>query len=916
MYLRQGTYLQGGKYQIVSVLGQGGFGITYLAEQVLVKRKVCIKEFFPKEYYKRNDDSSAATLMSDGFAESMNRFKAKFIKEAQTIAALDHPNIIHIFEIFEENDTAYYVMEYVEGESLSDKVKRSGAMDETEAIGYIHQVAEALGYIHSEQIMHLDVKPANVMVRSKDNRTILIDFGLSKHYDTTSGDATSTTPVGVSHGFAPMEQYKEGGVSTFSPETDIYSLGATLYYLVTGTTPPQASDISEDGLPTLPSHLSVGVRRAITTAMQSRRKDRPHSIAEFIELFGCITHIKDSNTTQVIPEIVEESNLYLTEKSCTTPQKEHKFGWKFKCFTTIVIICILFGLYVRNNIIWYTTTDDTIITIDDCSDTILRGDEDKNFGALFNINIFGQGIMFFWVDVESIEMDEFEGCCKLTSITIPDSVTTIGWNAFNGCKNLEKVTIGKNVTTIELSAFKGCEKLKEIVIPNSVTEIEPAAFSGCKSLKKVTFDNSNLKEISNATFEGCSNLTTINIPNSVKSIGYAAFAECSSLTFIKIPNSVGSIDNDAFKDCSNLTKVDMPYYTQFNISIFDGCNKPSYCGKYAADDGRILVYNGMLMRFAPSALDLTEYTIPNSVRGIYYHAFSDCDSLRNVTIPDSVTSIGEWAFDGCSSLTSVTIPNSVTSIGNNAFYGCSSLTSVTIPESVTTIGGGAFRNCTSLTNVTIPDSVTTIGGSAFDGCHNLTSVTIPDSVVSIGVRAFYDCSSLTSVTIPDSVVSIGDGAFYDCSSLTSVTISDSVTTIGDYAFNGCTSLTSVTIPDSVTTIGGGAFYKCTSLTSVTIPDSVTTIGYSAFCGCSGLTSITIGDSVTTIGKGTFDDCTRLTNVYCKATTPPVFKGIGWYRLSSNLSSNCKIYVPRQSVEAYKKAEGWSKYADDIVGYDF
>ena len=284
--LRSGVELQGGRYRIISTLGRGGFGITYLAEQVNVRRKVCIKEFFPKAYYRRDGDSGAITLSSDGFAELMSKFKDKFIKEAYTIAELDHPNIIRIHDVFEENSTAYYVMEYIDGESLQSKVNSSGAMAESAAHEYIKQVAAALDHVHSQQIMHLDVKPGNVMVRAKDNRAILIDFGLAKHYDAESGDATSTTIVGVSHGYAPMEQYKEGGISSFSPSTDIYSLGATLYFLVVGKTPPSADVVGEDGIGALPSGLSRGTRSAIERAMQHRRKDRPQSIADFLVLLG------------------------------------------------------------------------------------------------------------------------------------------------------------------------------------------------------------------------------------------------------------------------------------------------------------------------------------------------------------------------------------------------------------------------------------------------------------------------------------------------------------------------------------------------------------------------------------------------------------------------------------------------------
>ena len=283
MELLTGVTLQQGKYRIVRTLGRGGFGITYLAEQVLAKRMVCIKEFFPKDYYKRDGDSQHISLSSDGFRETMGRFKDKFLKEAQLIAGLDHPNIIRIHDLFEENGTAYYVMEYIDGESLHSLVSRRGALSEADAKGYIEQLAAALSHIHAHDIAHLDVKPGNIMVQAKDNRAVLIDFGLSKHYD-VGGAQTSSTPVGISHGYAPMEQYQTGGVSTFSPGTDIYSMGATLYFLTVGKTPPTAAIVGEDGLGVLPSHLSESTRTAIERAMQLRRKDRPASVEEFLSL--------------------------------------------------------------------------------------------------------------------------------------------------------------------------------------------------------------------------------------------------------------------------------------------------------------------------------------------------------------------------------------------------------------------------------------------------------------------------------------------------------------------------------------------------------------------------------------------------------------------------------------------------------
>ena len=278
--LQPGALLQAGKYRIEKILGQGGFGITYLATQELLNRRVAIKEFFMRDFCSRAQDTATVTLGTDANREQMERYLAKFLKEAKVIAQLDHPNIIRIYDIFEENGTAYYVMEYIEGESLSQLVKRRGALPEQEAIEYIRSVAEALKHVHSLGINHLDVKPGNIMVRRKDGRVFLLDFGLSKQYD-AEGNQTSSTPLGISHGYAPIEQYTPGGMKEFSPQTDIYALGATLYYLVTGSTPPAAGELFTHKLEGFPPAVSSVLRRAIGKAMRQQREDRPATVEKF-----------------------------------------------------------------------------------------------------------------------------------------------------------------------------------------------------------------------------------------------------------------------------------------------------------------------------------------------------------------------------------------------------------------------------------------------------------------------------------------------------------------------------------------------------------------------------------------------------------------------------------------------------------
>ena len=279
--LTPGTLLKNGEYRIEQFLGQGGFGITYAAVQVSLGRKVAIKEFFIGDYCNRNN-KGGVSVTSSSKKKNFDDYLKKFIKEAKHIASLEHKHIVPLIDIFEENGTAYYVMKYYGNGSLKDKVSRCGSLSEQAALRYIRQLASALDYVHSKRIMHLDVKPDNILLDDDDN-VILIDFGLSKHYD-TSGHQTTGTPVGISEGYAPIEQYEDGSLGSFTPATDVYSLGATLYFLVTGQRPPKAGDVMNDGLPALPQEISASVRRAIEAAMEPKRKDRPQSVAEFLSL--------------------------------------------------------------------------------------------------------------------------------------------------------------------------------------------------------------------------------------------------------------------------------------------------------------------------------------------------------------------------------------------------------------------------------------------------------------------------------------------------------------------------------------------------------------------------------------------------------------------------------------------------------
>lgn len=293
-----GATLRHGTYRIEAVLGQGGFGITYLATDLSLDRKVAVKEFFPADYCDRDGCTSNVTLGTSNTETFVKKLKAKFLKEARNIAKLDNPGIIRIITSFEENNTAYYVMEYIEGLPLSEIVKRYGPMSPDRAINYINKVGKALEFVHSYHMNHLDVKPANIMVRIADDTPVLIDFGLSKQYD-SEGHQTSTSISGMSPGYAPIEQYNQGGLSDFSPQSDIYSLAATLYYLLSGVVPPEATRLFDNPLsfpPSIPPYLVAPIRKAMSIG----RMDRHESMEEFLNEINAGSSNKDYQTPATV----------------------------------------------------------------------------------------------------------------------------------------------------------------------------------------------------------------------------------------------------------------------------------------------------------------------------------------------------------------------------------------------------------------------------------------------------------------------------------------------------------------------------------------------------------------------------------------------------------------------------------------
>ena len=322
MILQPGTTLKHGDYTIIEKLGDGGFGITYLAEQTILGRKVAIKELFLSKICTR--DGNTVTVPTDGIRNEFDKQLHNFLKEARNIAKMRHSGIVPVIDMFEENGTAYYVMEYFSRGSLAQlqKSRPGGRLQESEALRYIRQIADALSYVHSKNLLHLDLKPGNILL-DDNNNAILIDFGICKHYDESGNITVSTNSIETSRtpGYAPFEQYIALNLKQFSPSTDIYSLGATFYKLLTGNTPPPANErYYDDTIPPLPDEISASTRTAIEQAMRMDKRQRPQNIDEFLALLNAspTSADKSDETTKINPDDVEVTILNIAPESEST----------------------------------------------------------------------------------------------------------------------------------------------------------------------------------------------------------------------------------------------------------------------------------------------------------------------------------------------------------------------------------------------------------------------------------------------------------------------------------------------------------------------------------------------------------------------------------------------------------------------
>ena len=570
--------------------------------------------------------------------------------------------------------------------------------------------------------------------------------------------------------------------------------------------------------------------------------------------------------------------------------------------------------------------------------------------------------------VTSIEEAAFRSCSALTSITIPKSVTSFGYEAFAYCTGLQSVyytgtladwcnidfdDFWSNPVYYAHTLYIGNEILTDAVIPNSVTSIKPYVFLGCTDLTSITIPNS-VTSIGYGAFCFCEGLTSITIPNSVTRIGSESFRLCSGLTSITIPNSVTSVGAWAFMGCTGITSVIWEANCIFN-------------------------YGDESAPFYQTTKQITSFTFGNEVEQIPGYLCRDMEGLTSITIPENVTSIGAGAFSGCTGLTSITIPERVNSIESAAFQTCYRLADVHIKGDTISIADDAFSGCSNLAKLVCDGAVsiwndngllanlsqldtlvtsaqvfdvkednwavqpkniryikvnngeltdnafnvilrnyktlttldiastnnTTLSDKAFQECYNLQTLVLPAQLTAIPYKAVADCQLLQSISIPATVTEIDNSAFENCRSIRSIIFEGATPPVTEGAKRTAPAASN----SALQRIGNWAFYNCHELQHLDIPEGVTEIGDGAFYGCVYLEDMVLPSSVQEIGDNTFALCAKVQKITVNALTPPTIQAKTFYDVNRRIP----VYVPEEAVDDYKEDNYWKEF--NIIGAD-
>ena len=587
--LRAGSILNG-RYIVGRVLGQGGFGITYLAQDYQTKGLVAIKEYLPTEFAGRTTGTYAVQVYSGDRRENFEYGKEQFLAEAKTLAEfIGNDHIVRIYSYFEEYGTAYLAMEYIDGESLDKYMSHHGGRLSVEkANELLVPVMEALDWVHSKGIVHRDIAPDNIIV-TKDGRAKLIDFGAARY---STGEKSKSLDVILKHGFAPKEQYIRRGRQ--GPFTDVYAMAATYYYAITGKIPPDAIErMDEDELippTTLGVKMSKTAEDALLKGLEVSASERYQRMGELAEGLG-VKPVRQApeqpsarsfdfsrpeatpaaeqpqpdpipgsipepqpqtdSTPEPAPEsqpVYEEAAPEPASEVDSSPGPENGQGpvsepqaeapkrsrLPVEAFiAAAVVILAIFAVLLLGSASGNSGSSRTA-----------SGPQESSWSYSSSTNTLYIKNDMAMMDYTRAGDSPWAGLA-ITKVVIEDGVTKIGKFAFTNLQQLTSVQIPDSVKTIGNSAFARCSSLRQIDIPGSVTEIGDWAFACCSKLREVNLSE-GLKTIGYRAFSNCGYLRLVQIPHGVTDIGEHAFYNCTNLEEVRIPDSVINIGKYAF----------------------------------------------------------------------------------------------------------------------------------------------------------------------------------------------------------------------------------------------------------------------------------------------------------------------------------------------------------------------------------
>lgn len=903
--------LVGGQYTLGKVLGQGGFGVTYIGWDNVLNQRVAVKEYFPTGYAGRDTRITLdVTSYDDHKTQSFENNKKRFLREAESLAKLwDISQIVRILRHFEENGTAYIAMEYVEGEDLRKYLKNLGRpMTMEELMEILGPIMDALTLVHEADLVHRDISPDNIMVLP-DGTGKLLDFGAARFVENADAEAdrnTSTQAI-LKHGFAPPEQYRSHGA--LGPWTDIYAMCATVYFCLTGRIPPESmsrmmgeAELDLDSIPgltrqqkaALEEGMALKPKERIKTAGQlrqklfeeilaarerarleaeaekqrqeealrkererqeaelrrqeeQRRKEQERKEAELRRQEEQRRKEHERKEAELRRQEEERKKEQARKEAALKKQKEREEAERQKQEAARE------KERLRKEALQRRKEQDLEKKKKADSGKEKRSPFPKWIPAAAAVLVLAIGIFVFGNDKPSAEAPAVSEVVGVESVA-----ATVPANAENQILleiapevELEMDALGQTVSIPVLSEAPG-QTWWDSSDPQVVTVSEDGTVT--------------------AVGYGTA-LVTVSSGDQSDSCQVIVYPKANvTCTYEKNPNGL------------TITGIEGQMPAELIL--------PRYI------DGKPVTAIG---RFAFSGHEeITSVVIPYGVTRLEEGALCWCKNLENVIIPQTVTHIEKYFFeetkwkrdqtdafvicgDGIlvaynGSESEVNIPDTVKQIGPAAFEDCTFIRKVAIPETVTSINQEAFSGCTNLSEVVIPESVTAIDGLAFQDTPWLKAqqeefvvvgdgvllkyngkdrhVTIP-SYVKMVSSAFYQCMDMAEVTIPDTVTAFGTFAFGNCFQLQKVNMGNGLIKIGAHAFDTCSRLKQITIPESVTTLGRSAFVQCYELQTVSGGENLREISDFAFQLCYALTSIDIGENVERIGYYAFHECKQL-----------------------------------------------------------